>query len=92
LIQDGDGHYGWQSATSGAAPIVVGAVALMLQMNPDLTSDQTRTLLEVAATKDIDTGPVPNNKWGFGKLNVIAALDQLCERYPNSRRCKQIPR
>jgi hypothetical protein len=81
LVQDGGGFYGWQSATSGAAPIVVGAIALMLQMKPDLTSDQVRTLLRSTAISDSDTGPVPNADWGYGKINVRAALDRLCAEF-----------
>jgi minor extracellular serine protease Vpr len=78
LIKEGGGFYGWQSATSGAAPIAVGAVALMLEMKPDLRSDQVRTLLRSTATSDSDTGSTPNNNWGYGKINVRAVLDQLC--------------
>jgi len=78
LIKEGGGFYGWQSATSGASPIAAGAVALMLQMKPDLTSDQVRMLLRRTAASDNDTGPTPNNNWGYGKINVRAALDQLC--------------
>jgi hypothetical protein len=81
LIQDGGGHYGRQGATSGAAPIGVGAIALMLQMKPDLTAAQARALLTYTATSDADTGSTPNNDWGYGKINVRAALDRLCALY-----------
>jgi subtilisin family serine protease len=85
LIQDGGGHYGWQGATSGAAPIAVGAIALMLEMKPDLTSEQVRELLRKTASKDGITEPIPN-EWGSGRIDVRAALDLLCSLY-HSPKC-----
>jgi hypothetical protein len=81
LVQDGGGFYGKQGATSGASPILLGAVALMLQIKPDLTSDQARALLHSTATSDSFTGATLNDTWGYGKINVKAALDSLCATY-----------
>ncbi len=75
LIQGGKGYYGRQSATSGASPILEGAVALMLQMNPKLTTAQVRTFIHQSAITDTFTGTTPNQNWGLGKLNVLGALD-----------------
>jgi hypothetical protein len=86
LIQDGGGHYGLQGATSGAAPIAVGAIALMLEMKPDLTSDQVRDLLRKTASHDGITVPIPDDSWGYGRINVRAALDLLCSLY-HSPKC-----
>ena len=77
LVQGGNGFYGRQGATSGASPIALGTVALMLQARPTLTSDQARTLIRSTATVDANTGTVPSNDWGYGKLNITAILDQL---------------
>jgi hypothetical protein len=82
LVQDGAGFYSRQGATSGASPITVGAVALMLQMKPDLDSEQVRTILHETATSDSFTGTVPNADWGYGKINIKAALDRVCADYP----------
>ena len=78
LIEGGDGWYGRGGATSGAAPLVVGAVALLLEAAPDLTADQVRDVLRATATSDSETGTTPNANWGYGKINVLAALDKLC--------------
>jgi subtilisin family serine protease len=86
LIQDGGGHYGRQSATSGAAPIAVGAIALMLEMKSDLTSDQVRDLLRKTASHDGITVPIPDDDWGYGRIDVRAALDLLCSLY-HSPKC-----
>jgi hypothetical protein len=75
LIQDGGGWYGRAGATSGSAPIVVGAVALLLDVNPLLTAGQVRQILRESATTDSYTGQTPNLCWGYGKLNIERALE-----------------
>ncbi len=77
LVQDGGGWYGRQGATSGAAPILVGAIALMLQMKPGLTGQEVRQIVRNSAFADAFTGPIPNVKWGYGKLDILKALDTL---------------
>jgi subtilisin family serine protease len=77
LNQEGGGWYVRFGGTSGSAPIVVGGVALMLQMQPTLTANQVRQLLQSTAVSDSFTGATPNPNWGYGKLNVLAALDAL---------------
>lgn len=77
LVQGGNGYYGRQGATSGAAPIALGAVALMLQFDPTMTSDQARALIHTTATVDGNTGAVPNTSWGYGKINIPALIDRV---------------
>jgi len=73
LIQGGQGYYGRQSATSGASPLLLGAAALLLQMDPNLTAAEVRQVIHQSATADKFTGTVPNQSWGAGKLNVLGA-------------------
>ncbi len=75
LVQNGNGYYVRAGGTSGSAPILTGAVALLLQLRPTLTASQVRALLRGSASADAFTGPVPTPFWGFGKLDVLAALD-----------------
>ncbi len=82
LIQDGGGWYGLAGATSGSAPIVVGAAALMLQRNPTLTGRQVRTILRDTAFADEHTGETPNADWGFGKLDVFEAVSAVAPLCP----------
>jgi minor extracellular serine protease Vpr len=89
-VNDGGGYYSRQGATSGASPITLGAVALMLQMKPDLTEAQAKTLLTTTATSDSFTGTTPNNNWGAGKINIKAALDSLCTNYQGSNVSSQV--
>ncbi|MCS7210420.1 MAG: S8/S53 family peptidase, partial [Chloroherpetonaceae bacterium] len=62
------------NGTSMAAPHVTGAVALMLAVNPTLTWEQVRTVLQQTANVDAFTGSVPNNTWGAGKLDALEAV------------------
>lgn len=64
-----------KSGTSMSAPHVAGAVALMLQKNPSLTQAQIRQCLESTARSDAQTGVVPNQTWGAGKINIPAAMN-----------------
>jgi subtilisin family serine protease len=75
LIQDGGGWYFRAGGTSGSAPITVGAVAPMLQLNPTLTGSQVKQILQHTCASDSFTGSVPNPNWGYGKLNLLRALD-----------------
>lgn len=62
--------------TSMAAPHVTGAVALMLQKNPELTIEDIKKHLADSAAKDSFTGDPPEaNEWGAGKLDVKKLLD-----------------
>ncbi|MEJ2216660.1 MAG: S8 family serine peptidase [Gemmatimonadota bacterium] len=75
------GSYG----TSMAAPAVTGTVALLLQLQPDLTPEAARELLVRSARQDQFTphpytgqpNAVPNAQWGYGKVDAAAAAARL---------------
>lgn len=75
-IKGSKGFYGIQDAVSGAAPIVAGLIALMLEVNPNLTPVQIKSILQQTAQKDSFTGNTPNAKWGYGKLDAFAAIQK----------------
>ncbi|MDB4969166.1 MAG: hypothetical protein JWN44_4855 [Myxococcales bacterium] len=66
-----DGMHAILRGTSQAAPHVAGAVALLLQADPTLTSIQIREILRASA-RDDGRGYTP--RLGFGKLDVLTAL------------------
>ena len=74
LIFDGAGLYGMASAVSAAAPLVTGVVALMLQRNPGADAATIKSALQRSARTDAFTGAVPNARWGYGKLDALAAV------------------
>jgi subtilisin family serine protease len=70
-----DGSYSRTTGTSLAAPHVSGALALLLSAFPDLTVElQEEALFKTA----IDIGdPDPDEIYGYGRLDVIAAYRWL---------------
>jgi len=63
--------------TSMAAPHFTGVVALMLEQNPNLTYEEVFTILQNSAVVDGITGAVPNNNFGYGRIDAYAALQSI---------------
>ena len=76
LINNGNGNYGIQSAVSGAAPVLTGIIALMLQANPQLNVAEVKEILQNTARSDAFTGVTPNTQWGYGKVDAFAAVQK----------------
>lgn len=80
------GGYLVAEGTSMAAPHVTGAVALLWSANPALRRDVERTALALESTAQdlIDTtcggapDGDPNNVYGEGRLDVVAACAEFC--------------
>ena len=77
-----DGVHIMELGSSMAAPHVSGAAALLLSIDPKLTAGEVRSLLTDAATRDGFTGAVPNDRWGWGKLNVAVAVASVEQPEP----------
>ncbi|NQT25079.1 S8 family serine peptidase [candidate division KSB1 bacterium] len=69
----GEQHWASQG-TSMASPITAGCVALYLQKNPNATHSQIKQAVINSATNDGFTGSLPNNTWGYGKLNIFSMM------------------
>jgi len=76
LVQGGENNYGIQNAVSAAAPLTAGVIALMLDANPNLTPAMIKQILQQTARSDGFTGNVPNNQWGYGKLDALNAVEE----------------
>jgi subtilisin family serine protease len=76
-------NFGWDifSGTSSAAPHVVGVAALMLQYIPSLPQEIVKEIISETARIDRFTGTTPNPDWGYGKLDMDAALKYLTSNY-----------
>ena len=72
-----DWFYSIRRGTSAAAPVVAGIVALMLEADPQLDPATAKELLTKAAIADDFTGSVPNQTWGYGKVDAAAAMANL---------------
>ncbi len=69
-----DYYYYVNAGTSMSSPHVAGAVALLLQRSSGLTPDDVEQILAQSAATDSFTGEVHNDIYGYGKLDVQAAL------------------
>lgn len=63
--------------TSGACPLVAGVAAMVLSVDPDITNDEVRFVLEFSA---VDMGdPGRDDLFGHGRLDAMAAITFLTE-------------
>ena len=74
LIAD-DGLHGVLRGTSQASPHVAGAVALMLEMAPSLTTTEVRELLRTTSQLPVGLGYGPRR--GFGQLSLENVFHRL---------------
>ena len=77
ILENSQGYYGIQTAVSAAAPIVSGVIALMLELDPTLSPSEIKTILQQSSRADSFTGTTPNNTWGYGKLDALAAIEEV---------------
>jgi minor extracellular serine protease Vpr len=77
MVQNGNNLYGIQNAVSAAAPLACGVIALMLELDPTLTNQKIKDILKQTARQDSFTGTVPNNTWGNGKMDALAAAQEV---------------
>ena len=68
------GKYANLSGTSMATPVTTGSIALYLEQNPTASVSQVRNAILLSVDKDEYTGDVPNEYFGYGKLNIFNAM------------------
>lgn len=85
-----DGSFAALSGTSMAGPHVAGLVALVISANPDLAGevDQIEDIIEQTAARltssqicnDISGSTIPNNTYGFGRIDAVAAVNRALDK------------
>jgi len=95
-----NGQYAYYSGTSMAGPHVVGAVALIISANPQLAGhvDEIENILEDTAVPkttdqqcgDVPGSSIPNNTYGYGRIDALAAVQAALVWMPNATHQEQI--
>lgn len=76
---DRKNYYYAESGTSMAAPVCAGAIATLLEANPDLNVQQIKSIIKETANNTNLGVAYPSYRWGAGKLDVLAALKYVLE-------------
>lgn len=80
LCPDINNSYGTGAGTSDSAAVTSGAAALLLDKNPELTAYELKYLLEETS---VDLGdPGPDEKFGWGRIDVLAAINHTIDPTP----------
>lgn len=80
---DNDGTVGNESnyfvmeGTSMATPVCTGAGALLFQYSPGSTPQQIYDAIILNGIRDEFTGILPNSIWGYGKLDINSAIQNI---------------
>lgn len=84
-----DNEYASLSGTSMAGPHVVGVIALMISANPELAGqvDVIENIIKATAVQldteqecgDIPGSQYPNNTYGHGRIDALAAVEMALE-------------
>ncbi len=67
------------TGTSMATPVTTGVIALMLEVNPDLSPGTIKRLLRRTVTNDAATGTSISYKTGYGKINALEAVKAVSD-------------
>jgi len=90
--------------TSSACPVVAGVSGLMLSINPNLTAQEVREILQATADKIVDRTADPqlglrygtydprgHSRWfGYGKVNAAKAVQEAQRRAFRHRQVHQV--
>lgn len=80
FVGDIEYPYYANQGTSMSAPVVSGTIALMLQVNPLLAPSSARGILKASANRDDFVLNGDADRWGAGKLDACAAINELIQR------------
>jgi hypothetical protein len=69
------GMHRYNGGTSMASPVVAGVAALYLEKCNTATMAEIKNAITSTASSDGFTGAVPNNGFGYGKVDAFAALN-----------------
>ncbi|MGC2309950.1 MAG: S8 family serine peptidase [Nitrososphaeraceae archaeon] len=65
------------TGTSMSSPCVTGIIALLFEKNPSLTLREIMSIISDSSRTDLTMGKVPNNTYGYGIIDAVAALRKV---------------
>ncbi len=74
-IPGGYANYFVMEGTSMSAPVAAGCAALLLNVYPNISTEQLYSALRNNALKDEFTGTTAGNIYGYGKLDINSAVN-----------------
>ncbi len=69
--------YSVNSGTSMSTPVVSGAIALWLQIDPTLSPTDVKNIMAATCYRDNFVVAGPAKKWGYGKLDIDAGIKYI---------------
>ena len=78
------GSYDIFGGTSAAGPHVAAAAALILQDDPSRSPEQVSQAITDGATTDGYMGTLPDEEWGYGKMDIYNSLISADETPPSA--------
>ena len=79
IVNDVEYPYSVIYGTSMSSPVVAGAIALMLQLNPSLTPSGIKNILKQSSVRDDYVTAGDPSRWGYGKLDALAAMNAVID-------------
>ena len=67
-------YYSYMQGTSMSSPYCAGVIATWLEADSTLDYDRIIDVFQHSSTVDAFTGAVPNNAWGWGKIDAYHGL------------------
>ncbi|MBX7180915.1 MAG: S8 family peptidase [Bacteroidia bacterium] len=67
-------YYAEFSGTSASSPAAAGIAALLLEADPSLNPQRLKDSIQSNAIQEYFMGNLPNNNWGYGKINAYRTL------------------
>lgn len=74
-VTSASGSFRKGNGTSFSAPLAAGGVALLLQMDPKLTPQKMRDLLQKTARAK----GTPDSVYGWGEMDIAKAVEDFCD-------------
>lgn len=75
-----DGMHSALWGTSVAAPFVTGIVAEIFSLNPFLKRNEILEIIHNSGASDSFTGILPNEIWGYGKINLEKIKEKISKK------------